>query len=140
MEPKAKLPLHDENCMVSLQSMLPTLKNLGIPISKHKTYGPSTILQFLGILLDSICMEARLPEDKVQCLRSELSNWSTRKSAILQEIQSLIGILNFACKIVRPGRPFLQRIIHLTHKVNKPYHHIKLNAGFMEDIRMWQIF
>ena len=54
--------------------------------------------------------------------------------------QSLIGILNFACKVVPPGRPFLQRIIHLTRKVNKPYHHIKLNAGFREDIRMWQIF
>ena len=67
-------------------------------------------------------------------------SWSTRKSATLQEIQSLIGILNFACKVVPPGRPFLQRIIHLTRKVNKPYHHIKLNAGFRKDIRMWQIF
>ena len=120
--------------------MLLTLKNLGIPISKHKTEGPSTVLQFLGILLDSIRMEARVPEDKVQCLRSELSDWSTRKSATLQEIQSLIGILNFACKVVPPGRPFLQRTMHLTGKVNKPYHHIKLNAGFREDIRMWQIF
>ena len=63
MEPKAKLPPHDENCKVSLQSMLLTLKNQGIPISKQKTEGPSTVLQFLGILLDSIRMEARLPED-----------------------------------------------------------------------------
>ena len=124
MEPKAKLPPHDKNCKVSLQSMLLTLKNLGIPISEQKTEGPSTVLQFLGIPLDSIRMEARCPEDKVQRLRSELSHWSTRKSATLQEIQSLIGILNFACKVVPPGRPFLQRIIHLTRKVNKPYHHI----------------
>ena len=120
--------------------MLLTLKNLGIPISKHKTEGPSTVLQFLGILLDSVRMEARLPEDKVQRLRSDLSHWRTRKSATLQEIQSLIGTLNFACKVIPPGRPFLQRIIHLTRKVNKPYHHIKLNAGFREDIRMWQTF
>ena len=140
MEPKAKLPPHDQNCKVSLQSMLLTLKNLGIPISKHKTEGPSTVLQFLGILLDSVRMEARLPEDKVQRLRSDLSHWRTRKSATLQEIQSLIGTLNFACKVIPPGRPFLQRIIHLTRKVNKPYHHIKLNAGFREDIRMWQTF
>ena len=33
MEPKAKLPPHDKNCKVSLQSMLLTLKNLGITIS-----------------------------------------------------------------------------------------------------------
>ena len=60
MEPKAKLHPHDNNCKVSLQSMLLTLKNLGIPISKQKTEDPSTVLQFLGILLDSIHMEARL--------------------------------------------------------------------------------
>ena len=137
--PRPNYP-HMTRGKVSLQSMLLTLKNLGIPISKHKTEGPSTVLQFLGILLDSVRMEARLPEDKVQRLRSDLSHWSTRKSATLQEIQSLIGTLNVACKVIPPGRPFLQRIIHLTRKVNKPYHHIKLNAGFREDIRMWQTF
>ena len=56
MEPKAKVPPHDENCKVSLQSILLTLKNLGISISKHKTEGPSTVPQFLEILLDSMRM------------------------------------------------------------------------------------
>ena len=62
-----------------------------------------------------------------------------KKSATLRELQSLIGTLNFACRVVRLGRLFLQRIIQLTHKVTKPHHHIKLNAGFREDIRMWKI-
>ena len=117
--------------------MLLTMKNLGIPISLHKTEGPVTVIQFFGILLDSNRMEARLPDDKVQ---EELSKWHNKKSATLRELQSLIGTLNFACRVVPPGRPFLQRIIQLTHKVTKPHHHIKLNAGFREDIRMWQIF
>ena len=42
--------------------------------------------------------------------------------------------------MVPPGRPLLQRIIQLTHKVTKPHHHIKFNAGFREDIRIWQVF
>ena len=120
--------------------MLLTMKNLGIPISLHKTEGPVTVIQFLGILLDSNRMEARLPDDKVQRLREELSKWHNKKSATLRELQSLIGTLNFACRVVPPGRPFLQRIIQLTHKVTKPHHHVKLNAGFREDTCMWQIF
>ena len=50
--------------------MLLTFRNLGIPIAPHKTQGPSTILEFMGIVLDSDRMEARLPPDKVQRLTS----------------------------------------------------------------------
>ena len=140
MEPSSSSPPYDQPCKISLEAMLLTMKNLGIPISLHKTEGPVTVIQFLGILLDSNRMEARPPDDKVQRLWEELSQWHNEKSATLRELQSLIGTLNFACRVVPPGRPFLQRIIQLTHKVTKPHNHIKLNAGFREDIHMWQIF
>ena len=55
-------------------------------------------------------------------------------------MQSLIGSLNFACKVVPPGRPFLQRMIDLTRNIKKSHHHIKLNAGFYKDLQMWKIF
>ena len=84
-------------------------------------------------------MEARLPEDKVERIRSALSTFQSQRSTTLQELQSLIGTLNFACKVIPPGRPFLQRIIHLTRKVKKPHHHIKLTTGFCKDIKMWTI-
>ena len=64
-------------------------------------------------------MEARLPEDKVERIRSALSTFQSQRSTTLQELQSLIGTLNFACKVIPPGRPFLQRIIHLTRGVKK---------------------
>ena len=140
MESPAKHPPYDQPRRVILNSLLLTLKNLGIPISFHKTEGPSKTLHFLGILLDSINMEARLPEDKVTCLRAKLSQWSIRKSAIIREIQSLIGTLNFACRVIPPGRPFLQQIIQLTHNVTKPHHYIRLNAGVRKGIKMWQSF
>ena len=72
MEPRPALPPYDQPCKISLEAMLLTMKNLGIPISLHKTEGPVTVIQFLGILLDSNRMEARLPDDKVQRLREEL--------------------------------------------------------------------
>ena len=42
------------------------------------------------------------------------------------ELQSLIGTLNFACRVFTHGRPFLQHMFELTCKVAKAYHHIKL--------------
>ena len=43
--------------------MLLTFRNLGIPIAANKTEGPSTILEFIGIILDTVRIEARLPAD-----------------------------------------------------------------------------
>ena len=38
---------------------------LDIPLSPNKTIGPETELEYLGIIVDSIKMEARLPKNKV---------------------------------------------------------------------------
>lgn len=92
----------------------------------------------MGIILDSDRMEARLPLDKVERIKASLISFQGKKSCTLKDLQSLIGTLNFACKVVPPGRPFLQRMIELTHKVSKPHHHIKLSSGFFKDLNIWQ--
>ena len=140
MEPPCHTPPPDSLCRASLSSMILTFQKLNIPISTPKTEGPSQIIQFMGIILDSGKMEARLPEDKVERIKSALSTFQSQRSTTLQELQSLIGTLNFACKVIPPGRPFLQRIIHLTRGVKKPHHHIKLTTGFYKDIEMWKMF
>ena len=52
---------------------------LGIPLATEKIEGPSTSLTFLGILLDTSRMEARLPDDKLQRIQKEISSWLGRK-------------------------------------------------------------
>ena len=90
----------------------------------------------MSILLDSNKMEARLPVDKLTRIQEILRQWTNWKSATLQELKSLIGTLQFACKVIAPGRPFLQHIIHLTKGIKFPHWHIRLNSG--KDISMWQ--
>ena len=94
----------------------------------------------MGVLLDSERMEARLPQDKLTRAKDSLHEWSRRKSATLKELRSLIGTLQFACRVVVPGRAFLQRIINLTKGISNSRWHIKLNAEFRKDISMWQTF
>lgn len=139
-EPPEDGPLPDKRCKESLAFMLSTFRQLNIPIAQEKTIGPVQVIEFMGIILDSIRMEARLPDDKIQRIKAAFSQWSTRKSCTLKELQSLIGTLNFACKVIPPGRPFLQRMILLTKGIQKPHHHIKLSKGFHKDLELWQQF
>ena len=110
-------------CMTALCQMLHLFTDLNIPIAPWKIFPGCSCLEFMGILLDSNKMEACLPVDKLSRVQETLSQWTTGKSATLQELQSLIGTLQFACKVIAPGRPFLQRIIHLTKGIKFPYVH-----------------
>ena len=55
-------------CLADMQAFIKMCGDLGVPLATGKTVGPSTALQFLGITIDAVKMEARLPEDKLtQC-------------------------------------------------------------------------
>lgn len=69
--------------------------------------GPTTMITFLGILIDSERMESRLHEDKVADLRQVVLKTRQAKKIRLRELQSLLGKLHFACRIVPMGRVFL---------------------------------
>ena len=128
------------DCLGSFATLLKVFMSLRVPTVTSKTMGPSQVLEFMGVVLDSNRMEARLPEDKLARIRQLLISFNNRRSARLVDLQSLIGTLQFACKVVVPGRTFLQRIINLTRGVKNRFHHIRLNKEFSRDIQMWQVF
>ena len=97
-------------CKRNLDTIQQVCEWLGIPLALEKVEGLSTSLNFLGITLDTVRMEARLPTDKLQRARELVSSWTMRKSATKREILSLIGILQHATKIVKSGRTLLHRM------------------------------
>lgn len=116
---------------------------LGIPIADHKRDGPTTCLTFLGIEVDTVAGQLRLPAEKLQRLKTLLREWGNRKSCRRKELESLIGLLNHACKVVRPGRSFLRRMIDLLHAIHHPPNSttpIRLNIGFRSDLAWWHQF
>ena len=114
--------------------------SLKAPVVASKTVGPSQVIEFMGIVLDSVRMEARLPQDKLARINELLSSFKKRHSVRLVELQSLIGTLQFACKVVVPGRTFLQRAVKLTRGVPSRFHHVRLNRTFFKDLDMWKVF
>ena len=70
-------------------------------MAEHKREGPTTCLTFLGIEIDTEKGELRLPKEKLECLVTLLAAWGDRKARTLKELESLIGHLNHAHKVVR---------------------------------------
>ena len=116
-----------DKCHADLTNFLGMCEYLGVPIAQEKTVGPDTTLQFAGITLDSVMQEARLPVDKLRKCRMLLRTFYKRRKVTLRELQSLLGLLNFTCSVIVPGRAFLRRMIDLTKGAKRPYHRIRLS-------------
>jgi len=127
-------------CDSDLNNFLSLGDRLGVPIAHEKTEGPSTTLQFAGITLDTINMEARLPDEKLQKCNAQLLAMHKRRKTTLKELQSLIGLLNFTCSVVLPGQAFPRRLIDLTKGVSLPHHHIRIIEACRHDLQVWLHF
>ena len=77
----------------------------GTPIKLDKCEGPSTVMGFLGLELNTEKLEMRLPQDKLHDLLEALSSWRGRKACKKRELLSLIGSLSHACKAVSREEP-----------------------------------
>ena len=129
-----------DKCKDDLAAFIDLCKQIGVPLAPDKTVGPQSSITFLGIVLDAVRMEARLPQDKLEKAKALLSEFIERNKVTLKELQSLIGVLNFACSVVVPGRAFLRRLIDLTMGVQKPKHHIRLTRQAKLDLEVWLQF
>ena len=56
-------------CQEDLDTALEICNRLGFPVAEEKTEGPATLVTPLGIELDSVHLQLRLPLEKLQKLR-----------------------------------------------------------------------
>ena len=127
-------------CQQALNTMTRICQDLGVPLAIEKVEGPSTTLPFLGIILDTTAMEARLPQDKLERMCTSISTWLKKKKATKREILSLVGLLQHATKVVHSGRPFLSRMYATAAKVRELDYYTRLNRDFRSDLHWWNTF
>lgn len=70
-------------CYKSLKSFTAMCENIGVPLAPEKTFGPSNILEFKGIELDTINFVATLPESKINKCLNEINNLKDNKKKSL---------------------------------------------------------
>ena len=132
-------PANSSVCAHNVKTLPHVASQVGIPLAPNKLEGPTTRLVFLGILIDTNCMETSLPDNKLHELIAELQSWSTRNKCLKRELLSLVGKLNFACRIIPAGRIFLRRLIDLSTS-RLPHHHVTMNHEARRDIEWWLRF
>ena len=81
---------------------------------------PTTRLTFLGIEFDTVGMTLRLPQDKLTELQRRIQETLHTSKTTLRDLQSIIGLLNFASQVVASGRAFIRRLIDATIGVKRP--------------------
>ena len=126
-------------CQHNLDRSIDRFSKLGISLHLHKLEGPSTCLTIPCIELDSLNLQARLPQNKVDRI-TFVEDWSQKRWWKRKELESLIGHLQHACKVVPQGRSFFRRVINLLCAFRRDDHPIHLNQEFVLDLTWWQEF
>jgi hypothetical protein len=106
----------------------------------HKCIPPCQILDFLGVTLDCVCMQARLSETKLASTLTLVLQALTRSTITRRQLEQLNGKLNWVCKVVYGGRTFLRRLIDAQCSVKRPHHHIHLSSATRLDLEWWRDF
>lgn len=103
-----------------------------------KLEGPTHCLTFLGIVIDTWAMELRLLQEKLRDLMGLVG--TGRRSCTRTELESLIGKLGHACKVVRPGKTFMRHMFELMAGTRQAHHHIRIGTALRSDLRWWATF
>lgn len=128
------------DCKCILECFFESTARLGVPIALDKTEGPTTSITYLGLEIDSVEMVVRMPMQKVQEIITKIKFIKAQKKVTLKCMQQLIGVLNFATRVIVPGRPFLRRLINSTCGLTKPFHHLRITKPVKQDLDMWLMF
>jgi hypothetical protein len=118
---------------------------LGAVLEHKKRVGPTTCLEFLGIELDTVAMSMRLTSKRIAALRELLADMgSPDRQFSVTELASLVGKLQFATLVIRPGRAFTKRIcavmcdMKATREDRGRVERRRLSAEARHDLRWWE--
>ena len=126
----------------SYQFLLNLLQELGLDISFKKLVPPATSVICLGILVDSVQKTISIPDQKLQEIKNTCHKWASKTYCSKTQLQSLLGLLLYITKCVKPARFFLliiNRMLQLlrdNHDVKK----ILLNKEFFSDLNWFHLF
>ena len=130
-------------CNQQLQMFLNICQQVNFPVSIEKTFWGTTVITFLGFLINTVTQTVSIPIEKVQKAQVLIENILKKRKPTVAQMERLCGFLNFIGRCIIPGRAFTRRIYSVTagtKKNLKPHHHVKLNKESCLDLEMWKQF
>ena len=119
-------------CNWQLKTFLQICEEIKFPAALEKIVWGSTLIIFLGLLLDT--------QNQVLSGLELIKEFIPKKKVQVHQVQKLCGVLNFLCRCVVPGHAFLRRTYSLVSSKLKPHHHINVNSETQNDMHMWEHF
>ena len=126
-------------CLQAGQAVRQVAQQLGLPLAEDKFFGPSQVLEFLGLTIDSIRMAVAIPQDKTASILKEIQQVMGSKKCRVKELQALAGHFNFITKAVPHGCPFSRGLYDMFAGM-KPHWHVSVTVELQKDLQMWKRF
>ena len=95
------IPSKIEASFDMLQSLL---RDVGFEISMKKLIPPTTSINCLGIMADTIYFTLAIPQAKMQEILQACDQWRHKNHCDKRQLQSLLGSLLYVSKCVRTSR------------------------------------
>ena len=126
-----------EDCERSLNVILRVVQEAGFEVQMKKTVGPSRVLEYLGIVIDTCKKELRISREKLQKVRDIVKEWQGKSTCTKRELLSLLGTLNHVSQVVDYGGLFVRRLIQASMKAKNLYHKVYLCKECRADLSWW---
>ena len=129
-----------QRATLSFTLMGSLLEELGLSESIDKAVSPCQVMSYLGIEFDSVKLEMRVNESKLNELKFDLLKWSRKTVATKAELQSILGKLLWVSRAVKFSRCFVLRIIAEVKKLKLQTQKITLSYDIRKDFLWWDKF
>lgn len=126
--------------VAEMARFLKVFSDLNIPLSESKTCGPTTRIEYLGLILDTCKMQVELPEVKLQRICSFIVRFLNRSTVTKVELLQILGHFQFAARAVPVARPFVSHLLSIAHSVSELHHHVRLDRDSRLDLSSWLSF
>ena len=96
-------------------------------------------MPYLGVEFDTMAMVMRVPAEKVEEIRTELSSWARKTTASKKGLQQLLGRLFWVSRCVKYSRGFMARLLIQLKSMHTlaDFKKVPLSADCKEDIQWW---
>jgi hypothetical protein len=91
-------------------------RDFGLVNNVDKEVHPTQVIEFLGIIIDSVQQQIRLSAERVSELLQLLQSFTVMSLAtiIVKRVRTLLGKLSFAATVLPTARPFMRELINMT--------------------------
>ena len=100
------------------------LRTVGLEEAPNKTVQPTTEMIWLGININSEDMTLSIPEQKLLEIKKLVAFWNNKTVATRNEVQSLMGVLNFISSVASPVRVYTNRVLNFLRSLPKLGTHV----------------